>query len=232
MKRFSLFFIMMLPFFTLKAQNVQLHYDTGSHLYEEEYAGRPELTSTVEYFKPDRWGNSFFFIDMDYTHSGIASAYWEIARELKFWQPPVAIHVEYNGGLTTNFPFNNAYLGGVSYAWNNAEFTKTFTFSAMYKHIQKHEHPHNFQLTGTWQLDFGKNGICTFSGFADWWREENMYGNFILLAEPQFWLNLNRLNGVSDQFNLSAGSEVKISNNFGGHNGFFVIPTIAIKWSW
>jgi hypothetical protein len=36
---------------------------------------------------------------------------------------------------------------------------------------------------------------------------------------------------VSDKFNLSVGSEVELSHNFGGRDGFYAIPTIALKWT-
>lgn len=71
-----------------KAQNVQLHYDFGGALYDKDLHGRPVLTSTVEMFKADKWGSTYFFVDMDYTSKGVAAGYWEIARELRFWQPP------------------------------------------------------------------------------------------------------------------------------------------------
>lgn len=98
-----------------KAQNVQLHYDFGGALYDKDLHGRPVLTSTVEMFKADKWGSTYFFVDMDYTSKGVAAGYWEIARELRFWQPPFSIHVEYNGGASNSFSYNNAYLGGATY---------------------------------------------------------------------------------------------------------------------
>lgn len=112
----------------------------------------------------------------------------------------------------------------------NASFSKGFTLTAMYKYIQKHQSPNNFQLTGTWYVNFCRN-LLTFSGFADWWREETNYGKTIFLSEPQFWVNLNKIKGVNKNFNLSIGSEVELSNNFGGRDGFYVIPTLALKWT-
>ena len=111
-----------------------------------------------------------------------------------------------------------------------ASFSKGFTVSAMYKYIQKHKSPNNFQLTGTWYINFCHN-LLTFSGFADWWREETDYGKTIFLTEPQFWVNLNRIKGVNKNFNLSIGSEVELSNNFGNRDGFYAIPTLALKWT-
>ena len=139
-----------------KAQNVQLHYDFGGALYDKDLHGRPVLTSTVEMFKADKWGSTYFFVDMDYTSKGVAAGYWEIARELRFWQPPFSIHVEYNGGASNSFSYNNAYLGGATYTWNNPDFTKGFTLTAMYKYIQKHREPNNFQLTGTWYVHLSR----------------------------------------------------------------------------
>ncbi|KAA6325811.1 hypothetical protein EZS27_025012 [termite gut metagenome] len=214
---------------TVNAQNIQLHYDFGSALYNE-YDGRPLVTSTVEKFQPDKWGSTFFFIDMDYTSKGIVSAYWEIARELQFWKGPFSAHVEYNGGLAGAYSFNNAWLAGATYTYNNPTYTKGFTLSAMYKYIQKLNAPNNAQLTGTWYVNF-LNKLYTFSGFADVWTEGNISDNIIFLSEPQFWVNLNALKNVSDDFNLSLGTEVELNYNFGGHDGFHTIPTLAMKWT-
>ena len=149
MRKFFTLAVLLLAVFCGKAQNVQLHYDFGGALYDKDLDGRPALTSTVEMFKPDKWGSTYFFVDMDYKSSGVASAYWEIARELSFWQPPFSIHVEYNGGLMKGASYNNAYLGGATYTYNSKDFSRGITFTAMYKYIQKHKSPNNFQLTGT-----------------------------------------------------------------------------------
>jgi len=231
MKRLSLLVSFLFFLTILSAQNVQLHYDFGGSIYDKDMDGRPQLTSTVEMFKPDKWGNTFFFIDMDYTSNGVTSAYWEIFRELQFWKAPVLLHVEYNGGVAKGFSYNNAYLGGLTYAYNSKDFSKGLTLSAMYKYIQKHDSPNNFQLTGTWFIHFAKNQLCTFTGFADWWREKNPHGDFIFMAEPQFWVNLNKLNCIDDKFKLSIGSEVELTHNFAGRDGFYVAPTLAIKWT-
>lgn len=231
MKKILVLTALLFAVFAANSQNVQVHYDMGGSLYDKDLDGRPVLTTTVEMFKPDKWGSTFFFIDMDYKSEGIVSGYWEIARELRFWESPFSVHVEYNGGLTKSFPFQNAYLGGGTYTYNSPNFSKGFSFTPMYKYIQKHSSPHNFQLTGTWYIHFAKDGLCTFTGFADWWREKTDAGDFIFLAEPQFWVNLNKLKGVDDSLNLSVGSEVELSHNFGGRDGFYAIPTLAVKWT-
>lgn len=240
MKRILLTFLTFMLIGIVSAQNIQLHYDFGRFAYDDDLTGRPLFTSTVEMFKVDKWGSTYFFVDMDYKSTGVASAYWEIARELKFWNGPFSAHVEYNGGL--NY-IKNAYLLGATYTYNSADFSKGYSFSAMYKYIHKHsvdeysgdelkvtEEPHNFQLTGTWYLHFAKKRMCTFTGFADFWREKTNNGDFIFLSEPQFWFHLNKLKGVDDNFNLSIGTEVEFSYNFAARDGFYAIPTAAIRW--
>jgi hypothetical protein len=91
---------------TLKSQDIQLHYDLGKN--------RKYLTSTVEMFKVDPWGSSYYFIDLDYgtaTNQCVSLAYFELTRGLKFWKAPFEIHVEYNGGFGQYYatPTNNAY---------------------------------------------------------------------------------------------------------------------------
>lgn len=240
MKKVLLLFFIAIAVCAVNAQNIQIHYDLGRYAYNDELPGRPLVTSTVEMFKTDKWGSTFFFVDMDYRSTGIDMAYWEIIRELKFWKGPLSAHVEYNGGL--NY-IRNAYLLGTMYTYNSVDFSKGFSFSVLYKYIQKHsvekqagdiltvtEEPHNFQLTGTWYLHFAKNRMCTFTGFADLWREKNVAGDFIFLAEPQLWWHLNKLKGFDDTFNLSIGTEVELSNNFAARDGFYAIPTVAIRW--
>ncbi len=199
------------------AQNVQLHYD-----FE-----RGHFTSTVEMFKPDSWGNTFFFVDMDYngTNGEVNLSYWEIARELKFWDAPISAHIEYNGGLIAGVgSLENAYLAGPSYTYLAKDFSYGLTFMAMYKYITitPTDKPHNFQLTAVWFYNMMK-GKLTFSGFADFWKQDTFWGTeYTFLTEPQLWYNATK--------NLSIGGEVEISNNFGAAD-FNVRPTLAAKWS-
>ena len=112
----------------LQAQNFQLFYD----------AGRGCATSTVEMFRPDAGGSTFFFVDFDYSPKA-TGAYWEIARELNFWQDSkvnwLSVHIEYNSGLSVGTAFNNSFLGGLTYSGHSKDFSKTWSVSAMYKAI-------------------------------------------------------------------------------------------------
>ena len=231
------------------AQNVQLHYDFGKSIYKElepteTSFGRAQLTSTVEMFHPDSFGSTYFFVDMDY-NSGVKGAYWEISRELCFWKESkmdwLSLHIEYNGGLNIPSPgagvsFNDSWLAGLTYSGHSKDFSKTWSLSMMYKFI-----PHtidergksavnNYQITGVWGINFA-NGWCTYSGFADFWREWRAWQNtsHIFISEHQLWLNLNKIKGC-DKFKMSIGTELELSNNFVAE-GFYAIPTLAAKWS-
>lgn len=231
MKKFVFYILLALMSPVLCAQNIQLHYDFGHAIYDE-LDDRAKLTTTVEMFKPDKWGSTFFFVDMDYANNEISSAYWELARELRFWKAPVSIHVEYDGGL--NY-IKDSYLGGVTYTYNNKTFDKGFTVSAMYKYIHSNPSPNSFQLTATWYMNFCK-GRYSFSGFADFWRERHADMNgkshlLVFLAEPQFWVNLNAFSWADDDFKLSVGTEWEITSNFALMDGWHWNPTLALKWT-
>ena len=89
MKKLLFSLLGLLMTFTLFAQNLQLHYDFGKD--------RKHLTSTVEMFKPDKWGSTFFFVDMDYgvgNVKGVSLAYFEIARSFNIGKGPLAAHIE------------------------------------------------------------------------------------------------------------------------------------------
>lgn len=212
------------------AQNVQLHYDFGRNV----------ATTTVEMFRADGGGSTFFFVDMDYSPK-VSGAYWEISRELCFWQQSklgaLSLHLEYNGGLNTSAgSFNNAILGGVTYSGHSKDWSKTWSITASYKAIpgtiglNGKAQPHNFQITGVWNLDFFDHWL-SFNGFADFWREARPWQgtSCIFIAEPQLWLNLNKIKGW-DKTNLSVGTEIELSNNF-VEKGFKVMPTLAAKWT-
>jgi len=220
-----------------RAQNIQLHYDFGEN--------RKLFTSTVEMFKPDKYGSTFFFIDMDYSsdarniNNGLSLAYWEIARAFQWNENQKFMpRVEYNGGVfkldgdeTPFIPIENDYLAGIERTWASADFSKILTLQANYKYIQDKENA-SFQLTAVWTLQMLK-GKISFLGFADFWKEEmdvwfDAQGNklektdFRFLSEPQIWYNFAK--------NFSIGTEIELSSNF-DKNEFGVKPTIALKWT-
>ena len=142
MKRlFSLAMLAMAAFpCAVNAQNIQVHYDLGHSLYND-IDKRPSMTTTMEMFKPDRWGSTFAFIDLDYQRDGVAGTYWEVAREFnlskdKHW----AAHVEYNGGLSSDEEtwqatrFQHAVLAGPAWNWASKDFHRTFSVQLLWKY--------------------------------------------------------------------------------------------------
>ena len=116
--------------------NIQLFYDLG--------VDRNCVTTTVEGFYNDPWGNTFFFIDHDFPVKGDEAksptgTYWEIARCLNFWQNTklggLSLQVEYNGGVYRNYNINHAFLAGLDYFLHSKDFRNTFNFKLLYKHI-------------------------------------------------------------------------------------------------
>ena len=228
MKKLAFILFTLLLSSSIYAQNLQAHYDLGKD--------RKYLTTTVEYFHPDKTGNTYFFIDMDYgsgDNEGVSLAYWEIARAFLLGHSPIALHIEYNGGFgqyKTNsdyaaYQINDAWLGGLEYEWNSANFSKGITFQGMYKYIRG-KNEISFQTTVVWYLNFLHNKL-RFDGFADFWREDNMANSvdqtkFIFLSEPQIWYNITN--------QLAVGSEIEISSNM-YTKGWRVNPTIAAKWT-
>lgn len=215
----------------LFGQNLQLHYDFGKD--------RSYLTSTIEMFKPDKLGNTFFFIDMDYSVGkvqGVSLAYWEIARVFNVPKLPVGIHVEYNGGFgqfkTDNnfnaYQINDALLAGLDYSINDEGYTKGLSVKALYKYIHG-KHDLSYQLTAVWYMHFFNKKI-SFTGFADFWKEDNDFNfdgqvdtEYVFLTEPQLWYNFNS--------QISFGGELELSSNFAGSKGFKVNPTLAFKYN-
>lgn len=241
MKKILLFFTLCAFISSVNAQNIQTHYDFGKD--------RGYVTTTVEMFKPDKLGNTFFFIDFDYgipNQDMMSTAYFEIARVMSIKKTPFGIHGEYNGGFgksrtfdgkPSNYSINNAWLGGVDYSWNAKDFSKGFSLKLLYKEIQKKyvtptpKNQHSFQLTGVWYVNFLK-GKMAFTGFADLWKEENNFflnapagtkTDFVFLSEPQLWFKICS--------HFAIGGELELSNNFALNHGFMANPTLGVKWT-
>ena len=217
--------------------NVQLHYDFADALYGKELSNRPHWTATIENFKADKWGSTYFFVDLDFGGNTMKSAYAEISRVFKLGTSPFAAHVEYNGGLSGGGSYNDAYLAGAAWNWANQDFSKTFSFQVLYKYLARQVvgSKHSWQLTTVWGIHFAK-GLCTFSGYADVWHDNSVKGNLVLSSEPQFWFNLNALESVPDDFLLSLGTEVELTKSLvwptdGLNDRFYAIPTLAAKWT-
>jgi hypothetical protein len=206
------------------SQNLQLHYDFGKD--------RKYFTSTIEMFKPDEYGSTFFFVDMDYNRGGnnsVSLAYWEISRYVNLpFVNGLSATVQYNDGMLhikgTNMdvPLGHIWLAGLSYPINLGFVTLNTDF--LFRKDYLSENKADGQLTTTWFVPF-LSGKFQFDGFMDIWSTKQSGENkVVLLTEPQIWFNLTN--------HLAVGSEVEISNNFiPGENSVQVNPTLAAKWN-
>ncbi|MDH6534323.1 DUF5020 family protein [Parabacteroides sp. 52] len=234
MKRFFIAFVLFLFTFVMYAQNLQLHFDPRHGIHGDKISDTNYFTATFEMFKPDRWGSTFMFVDLDFNQSrgNIGTAYLEIARDFKIGNCPVMPHVEFNGGVgnadSFGFSIENAYLAGLSYS-TNIKGANLGTYLA-YKYNAFKKVSNDIQWTATWGINF-LNDKLTFAGFLDIWTQNKNKTHepgekgkeIVLLTEPQLWYN------VTDH--LSLGTEVEISNNFLlRKDKAYINPTIAAKW--
>ncbi|MBR4826901.1 MAG: DUF5020 family protein [Bacteroidales bacterium] len=229
-----------------KAQtNLQVFYDFGSD--------RQHVTTTLEGFYTDNWGNTFFFVDHDFNAKddnakveAPSGTYMEIARCLNFWQgskalAPFSLQVEYNGGVYNGFTIKNAFLAGVDWFLHSKDFNNTLNLKVLYKYIHGTNSQVPLQFTGVWGMQdlFGLKGL-RFSGFADfWWEDHVLYydekgaamspeiSHVVFISEPQLWYNVGQHIGVN---NLNIGGEVELSFDFGTVRGFQVRPCAGLKW--
>ena len=218
------------------AQNIQLHYDLGRHIYSDDEPERQYVTASLEQFKADRLGSWYYFVDLDLRSHGMTGAYTEISREFTLKKDkPWAAHIEYDGGLNCGGSFQHAALLGPAYNWHNADFSRTWSLQALYKQYfagNDLDALSSFQLTTVWAITFYKSKF-TFSGFADLWygyrprwaASGRQCKGLVFISEPQFWYNIIP--------KLSVGTEWELSNNFvypaSTHRKFFFNPTIALK---
>ena len=233
--------------------NLQRYYDFGSQGTACPNQRSNLVTTTLELFYPDAWGNTFAFVDLDYAiHPGdpkntIFGAYMEIARCLNFWHQSAAkdlsIQVEYNGGLGLyktpgglgGYGINHAALLGLNYCLYSPDYKNIFNLELLYKFIVDDANKwHNsipLQFTFVWGCD----DFCTapglrFSGFLDIWGQRNAAGqSFVLISEPQLWYNVGRWFKCP---NLHIGTEIEFSYNMTGSisGGFMCNPCLGIKW--
>ena len=201
------------------AQNIQLHYDLGKD--------RDYFTTTIEMFKPDEYGATFFFVDMDFDNPGnksISLAYFEIARYITIpGASGLSATVQYNDGTAPWGPLGHIVLGGLSYPIDLGFVTLNTDILFRKDYLSNGS---GAQLTTVWFVPF-LEGKITFTAFLDLWTGDYWYTDgtqMVLLTEPQLWYNFDN--------HISVGSEIEISNNFLPlTDGIQVNPTVAVKWN-
>ncbi|MDO5017423.1 MAG: DUF5020 family protein [Porphyromonas sp.] len=214
---------------------VEYHHIVGKYFYGElKDAKFPANLLTIQHKSGDKWGENFLFVDMNMGDGHLQNAYTEIHRDTKFWEAPIYIHTQYNGGLARErqYDFNQAYLGGIAWKYRNPEKQAYVGVSMSYRYDRGLGKPHNMELYTTWSWT-SWNRIFTLSGRGALTTQNlpEVTSGVRLLYEPQFWVNLNQFVGVHDDFNLSLGTEVKLSYSTVAPDQFYALPTVGIKWT-
>lgn len=229
MKKTLLIVAMIMACMVSRAQvNIQEMYDVN----------RGHLTTTLEMFKADKWGSTFFFTDI--YHSNLASwptdYYTEIARSLNFWQgtmmAPLSFHVEWNGGVGMpvysnqvlgstvyslgGYPVSNAWLIGAEYFFHNGDFSNTLTLEVLYKNIRPYRLGNNVSTDATSSIPLQLTAV---------WGMNNIFGvkglNFSGFADL-WWENITwgmNADGTADKTEVVFLSEPQIWYNVGQHFG-------------
>lgn len=203
------------------SQNLQVHYDFNS---DREY-----VTTTLEMFKPDKLGSTFWFVDMDYDsgdpNKSVSLSYWEIARyfTLPGLNNRLSATIQYNDGNALWGPLHSVWLGGASYFMPVGK--GNCSVDLLLRHMDVSDSP-DYQLTFVWFYPL-LNGKLQFMGFLDYWTQD-IAGEKrgVLLAEPQLWYQICPA--------IAVGGEVEISQNF--LYGLYeedvkVFPTVGLKWT-
>jgi len=233
MRRFFLLFALFSPL-TMMGQNLQFQYDFGED--------RKFYTATLEMFKPDTLGSTFWFVDLDFNFPGnprsMSAAYWEISRE--FYVPwlkttrfkKLAFHLEYNDGFTA-YRDSGTAMGAASY---NSVFLTGFSHplkigtvelsTQWLLRIPRGMNRPDFQFTVVWFQPIFQNKIL-FTGFIDLWSQDKVYEpdkkELVFQTEPQLWLMLTSA--------IALGGELEINKNFPvGPNEWEFFPTLGFRW--
>ncbi|MCD8237581.1 MAG: DUF5020 family protein [Prevotellaceae bacterium] len=225
--------------------NIQFHYDLGRSIYPQSESDRQNVTVRFEQFRSDQLGNIYYFVNFDFYSAGMKGTYLEFSREFNL-RKSLAAHIEYNGGVTTGHDseygsqYQHALLVGPAYNLHSPDYRRTLSFRALYKqyfkgHFNK-AYP-GFQLTTAWTMNFGERDIFSFSGYVDFWRNRNAFTgkyNYIVITEPQFWINFDSIKGVH-KTGISIGTKQELSNNLivpcSGSRTLFWNPSVALKWT-
>jgi len=200
------------------AQNLQLHYEAS--------ADREYLVSTLEMFKPDQYGSTFWFVDMEYAAPGVSSvslAYWEIARAFTLPIKNLSATIQYNDGVANFGSLGQVWLAGVNYYLDLGFIA--LPVDILFRAAQGAESP-DFQITTTLFVPL-MDGNMEFSGFFDFWSQDDIPKDgktLVFLSEPQLWYNANE--------HFSIGTEIEISSNFPDEGSDFkASPTIGLRWT-
>ena len=206
-------------------QYLELNYDFGE---QTDGIKRHYYNTYFEFFKPDAYGSTFWFVDMSYDNPGnrsVSVAYWEIARYFRMpnWPTQGTLTLQYNDGVAPWGSLGQVWLAGVNYPFHIGELDLPTDF--LYRSMNGSKSP-DFQFTVAWYENYF-NDKLTASGYLDIWSQDDAASadekNIVILTRPQFWYNLNP--------NWGIGGGIEISNHFLPTTNWETMPQVGIKWT-
>lgn len=209
-KRITLVLALALP---ILGQNIQLHYEASE---DRQYP-----VTTLEMFKPDDYGSTFWFVDMEYDKSALSLAYWEIARYFSLPVNNLSATVQYNDGVATFGNLGKVWLLGLNYYLQIGNVG--LPIDILYRSAQGADSP-DFQFTTSWLMPFLGDRL-EFAGFLDIWSQDagSDSKDIVILTEPQLWYRIGK--------SFAVGSEVEISHNFiFNETALQFRPTLGVRW--
>lgn len=234
MRNILILFLILAPIIS-RAQNLQLHYDLGKD--------RKYFTATLEMFKPDTLGSTYWFVDFDFRYPGkprsMSAAYWEISRDFyipwlknQFVFQKLGFHIEYNDGFTAYkdsgdrmgaASYNSVFLTGFSYPVKIGPVNLTTQW--LLRMPRGMDGP-DFQFTLVWYQLLLRHKVL-FTGFMDLWLQDKVFDQdrkeLVFQTEPQLWFLVTPRIGL--------GGEAEISRNFPfGPREWQINPTLAFRW--
>ncbi|WP_069473112.1 DUF5020 family protein [Candidatus Marithrix sp. Canyon 246] len=206
--------------------NVQLHADFDRKPLESDI-----LTGTFEHFSKWKYGDNFFFLDIEGKPDFKAEAdtlYFEYAPHFsldKIFGSKI-LPGKYLGDTYATIQYNDSDRGFINRVWlygMSIDFAgqPNFGFSNIHFLIREEDtQDTSYQVTFAWGQPFSLgNWNFSFNGFLDYWKDDEKH---VFLTEPQLRLPLS---------NVEIGTEIEISKNFFGKNyGWEVNPTVFISF--
>ena len=218
----SLLIFLNLP--VVYGQYLELNYDLGK---QSDGVKRHYFNTYIEFFKPDTYGSTFWFVDMSYDQPGnrsVSTAYWEISRYFRMpaWPTQWSLTLQYNDGAAPWGSLGQVWLAGVNYPFHIGSFDLPVDF--LYRWLYGSKAP-DFQVTVAWYEDLF-NRKLTVSGYLDIWTQDAGPGggkNTVVLTRPQFWYNLNP--------NWGIGGGMELSHHFLPTTHWEFMPQVGVKWT-
>ncbi len=225
-----------------KNTELQFHVDSDRDLGIEGADKTDILTVTLEHFSEWKYGDNYFFVDIegkDSYHSEADQVYFEISPRFSINR---IAGIENFGGIVSEvylaFQYNDsdkdyinsAFLYGASVDFNFHQPNYGFSNLSIYSRQVAHEDD-CFQATFVWGQPFSIGPLnMAFNGFFDIYEQAD---RTVFISEPQLRLNLSSFAEQGGFLSSSCiGMEFEVTKDFYvAEAGWILNPTIFYAFS-